>query len=208
MGPIPRRSFIVEPLPLKTTDYIVHLASTVIRKLPPPLVRLLLLVDLALCVLPFWAWFAFRRWTGVALSMKEMRERYVRGARFAAAHFRHSFQGTGFTNLSWRSPAIRFSDARERSDYAPRGSCGSCCNCCTTHWLPGGERAVCPLLGDDGCMVFGGLYWDHFNCGRYPYKPIDTRAYDCPRFEGPIEVPDALPADFTFSPTPLERLRR
>ena len=108
-----------------------------------------------------------------------------------------------FEDAHWSDPPIRSSVTSQRMDYQPAGSCGTCQNCCTTHWMPPLERQSCPLLGAEGCTVYGGLYWDYFNCGRYPSTPPDTLAYDCPRFERPVHIPDALPSELE-----LEQLSR
>lgn len=206
MGPIPRKSFIVEPEPLSLGSRLVHLGSRLVRMLPAPLVRAVLLTDIVLCVLPFWGRWAYRRWSGVWLSGAEFRRVYRQGIRFVAGHLAHTNEGTGLGMVEWTARPIRSAPVRERSDYRTPGSCGTCRNCCTTHWLPEAQRAECPFLGKDGCRVYGGLWWDYYNCGRYPARARDVRAYDCPRFEGPVEIPDALPADFPLVPAAPEEV--
>ena len=208
MGPIPRRSFIVEALPLRGSDRLIHAISRLVRRLPHRLVRIVLLFDLAFCVIPFWAWFVYRRWTGRWPDASEMRKLQLRGFRFGLAHIRHHSEGTGAFQIDWGSAPIRNAKATERQDYEHRGSCMSCRNCCTTTWLPPAEQLTCPLLGPEGCRIYGGVYWDYFNCGRYPYRPKDTQAYGCPRFEGPLEVPDVLPAEVGAEATWSHTLRQ
>ncbi|MHC4393073.1 MAG: hypothetical protein ACYS22_17410 [Planctomycetota bacterium] len=127
----------------------------------------------------------------MSLSATEMRERYIQGIRFMSGQLAHTGGGTGIDMIKWGSKPIRGANVTERADYADKGSCGSCRNCCTTHWLP--EPVACPFLGDDGCRIYGGVWWDYMNCGRYPAEPVNTIVYDCPRFERPIEIPDVLP---------------
>ena len=102
--------------------------------------------------------------------------------------------GTGAWTVDWGSGPVRSSPTRERPDAPTPGTCGTCKACCTTSWLPEAERLYCPFLGKRGCRIYGGVYWDHFNCGRYPYTPAASLHYDCPRFERPVTIPDALPA--------------
>jgi len=204
VGPIPRRSFIVEALPLRGADRLVHGVSRLVRSLPPRLVRIILMLDIAFCVMPFWAWFAYRRWTGRWPDASEMRKLQLEGLRFTVAHMRHHSEGTGAFHVGWGSAPVRNARATERPDYPSKGSCMSCRNCCTTSWLPPAERFSCPLLGPDGCRIYGGVYWDYFNCGRYPYRPKDTRAYECPRFEGPLQIPDSLPAEIGVEAPQIE----
>jgi hypothetical protein len=156
-----------------------------IRKLPVFAVRILCFIDLTLCLIPFWGYFAHRRWTRRRLSPGEFAPMYVRGVRFVLKHLRHTGQGTGPFAMSWLSAPVRRSPLPERSDHATRNSCGACRNCCTTHWLPEAEKVVCPLLSEAGCTVYAGIYWDYFNCGRYPAEPPHTRIYDCERFGAP-----------------------
>jgi hypothetical protein len=74
----------------------------------------------------------------------------------------------------------------------PRGSCGSCRNCCTTAWLPEEKRVNCPfLLATGGCRIYGGIWWDYFNCGRYPARPQAVAYYSCPRFDAAARQEEA-----------------
>ncbi len=84
--------------------------------------------------------------------------------------------------MDWFSAPVRGCQQPENPSYEPKGSCGTCKNCCTTHWLPEAEREKCSFLGEKGCTIYGGIWWDHFNCGRYPATPNVVAAYSCPRF--------------------------
>ncbi|MBI3725504.1 hypothetical protein HY251_16360 [bacterium] len=163
----------------------LHDASRAIRRLPPLWVRLLMALDFFLCVfVPPWTYFWFCRWTGKLLSPREFSKLLGTGIRFAWAHVKHTGEGTGALNVDWSSPPVRSCQTKERSEHFPRGSCGTCKNCCTTGWLPEGKRLACPFLGEGGCTIYGGIYWDYFNCGRYPATPAAVSHYSCPRFEG------------------------
>ncbi len=162
----------------------VEKVSARLRLLPPLAVRILCLVDILLSVTPCWAYFLYRRWTGRRISIMEFAPIYARGCRFVAKHLWNTGEGTGPFSLSWvREGPVRRSPLAERAGHFPAGMCGTCKNCCTTHWLPEGEREDCPYLGPDGCRVYGGLWWDYFNCGRYPATAAHLRIYDCKRFE-------------------------
>jgi hypothetical protein len=164
-------------------------ATNAVRRLPPLWVRYLILLDLFLAfVMPLWAWFALSRWRGRIVGPRETFRFYVQAVRFAWVHLRHASEGsgTGAFNIDWRSGPIRSSVGKERADWGQRGTCGTCQKCCTTNWLPEGERVSCPFLGASGCTIYGGVYWDYFNCGRYPVKPEGVAAYACPRFEGAL----------------------
>lgn len=157
--------------------------SRQVRRLPPIVVRVLTLIDIVLGVTPCWAYFLYRRWTGRRISIGEFAPIYARALRFVAKHLAHTGEGTGPFSLPWLSAAaVRRSPVAERADHEPKGSCGTCKNCCTTHWLPAAEREDCPYLGPHGCRVYGGLWWDFFNCGRYPATPAMVPVYDCERF--------------------------
>jgi hypothetical protein len=168
-------------------------SERVIRRLPPPLIRLLCMIDLTLSLVPFWAYFCYCRWTGTRIGLDRFVHIYPRGVRFVLKHAAHSTQGTGPLGTDWLSGPIRRAQLPERHDWANRGSCGTCRNCCTTHWLPPEERLTCPLLSAGGyCGVYAGVWWDYLNCGRYPVEPAFTKYYDCKRFGAP--VPSFSPA--------------
>jgi hypothetical protein len=166
------------------------------RGLPPRLLRALIVLDLLLWVLPPWAWLFYWRWTGVTLGWRDFARLWPQGLRFAYQHTFHPSDGTGIFSVDWSSTAVRRCERPERADHQPRGSCGTCTNCCETHWLPEAKRTKCPMLGERGCLAYGGVYWDFFNCGRYPAVPGAVSAYSCPRFEGilkPRQLPIAAP---------------
>lgn len=168
-----------------------------IRRLPPLWVRALVMSDLVLaCVLPPWAWFTMSRWLGRLLGPIEFARLYGRSVGFVWQHLVHTGEGTGALNVDWHAPAVRGCPREENAAYEPKGSCGSCKNCCTTYWQPPEQRKSCPMLSATGCMIYGGLYWDHFNCGRYPAEPSAVSHYGCPRFVGPsftFPLPVKLP---------------
>lgn len=171
-----------------------------IRKLPVVLVRVLLMLDLALFFIPFWGWFAYRRWSGRNLTAAQFRPIYTKGCRFAVKHIMHTGGGTGPLSMSWTTPTVRKAPLPERLDFPTPGSCGTCKNCCTTHWLPPAEREACGFLGEKGCTIYGGMWWDHFNCGRYPADFPHTQVYDCRRF-------GITPAEYFETPAPEPRRR-
>jgi hypothetical protein len=152
------------------------------RLLSPFWLRLLLLFDLFLGVFPPWAWFLYWRWTGKRLGPQEAWRRYLQALRFGESHLQHARHfATGVSALSWNAPARRHTEASERQDYGSPGSCGSCQNCCTTYWDADKARP-CPFLNEQGCGIYGGLWWDHSNCGPYPKTQNQIQAYNCPRF--------------------------
>ena len=154
-----------------------------LRALPYPVTRMLLVCDLALgTVLPLWGWWLYRRWTRTRIGFRSYWPIYKRSFQFAWKHFRRGPSHTGLWTTDWRSPPMRRTHARERADHSPRGSCGACTKCCRTSWLPPAEQVACPFLGDLGCTIYGSLYWDYFNCGRYPTGEPELRVYACPRF--------------------------
>jgi hypothetical protein len=169
-----------------------------IRDLPVLLVRILCIIDLALFFVPWWGWFGYRRWTGRRIGAREFRPLYAQGARFVVKHLRNSGGETGPFALSWFSHTVRKAPLPERLDFPARGSCGTCRNCCTTHWLPEAERETCSFLGERGCNAYGGVWWDYFNCGRYPADFHLTSVYDCRRF-------GITPAEYFERPAPEPR---
>jgi hypothetical protein len=161
--------------------------SRAIRRLPPRVVRILLILDLALLAFPFWAWLFIYRWTGRRLGLRASIYHYFNGWRFVLAHLRHTDQGTGPFSMDWSAPPVRGCTLPQAPAYEPKGSCGTCRNCCTTHWLPEEKRVSCNFLVKSGCSIYGGLYWDYFNCGRYPAQPMALASYSCPRFAGAFD---------------------
>lgn len=162
-----------------------------LRALPHPLTRALIVADLALgTIIPFWGWWLYRRWTRKRIGLRSYWPIYNRSLKFTWRHLRRGPSHTGMWTTDWRSPPLRQTRARERADYFPRGSCGTCSKCCRTSWLPPAKQVACPFLGDDGCTIYAGLYWDYFNCGRYPTGEPELRVYACPRFtvSGPDEA--------------------
>lgn len=148
------------------------------------LVRLLIVTDLVLCLNPAWAWFLAWRWTGRALGLREFARRYAQATRFVISHVRHARAGGGIGawSVDWLSPPVRGARFQENAGWSPQGSCGTCSQCCSTVWLPEPERTPCPLLTDTGCGVYGGVFWDYFNCGRFPVDQAWADSYACPRF--------------------------
>ena len=165
-----------------------------------------MVLDFALAVLvpPFWTYFWFCRWSGKVLSAREFWFFLRHGLPFAIEHLRHRGGGTGALSVDWSSPPVRSCQGRERVDHFPRGSCGTCKNCCTTNWLPEKDRLTCPYLTAQGCSIYGGIYWDYFNCGRYPSTPSAVDFYACPRFEGitkrPVVATPAVAASANGAP--------
>lgn len=178
-----------------------------IRRLPPLAVRLLLAVDFALCILPPWAWFLMSRYEGRLVGLREFVGLYWRAVKFVKAHAGHTGQGTGALNVDWTSDPIRSCKRPENPGYEPQGSCGTCQNCCTTNWLPAAERQSCPFLASKGCRIYGGVYWDYFNCGRYPTTANAVSSYSCPRFEGIFApgMPAVAAGESLPRPLPLAR---
>lgn len=179
----------------------VERASDVLRRLPPRLVRGLIMADMALgLACPPWGYFFFSRWSGRLLGPREFAKLGMGAYRFVWAHITHNAEGTktGAFYVDWTAPPVRRSLGRERADWANKGGCGTCMQCCSTTWRPEGQRVSCPFLGGKGCTIYGGLYWDYFNCGRYPAEPAGVAYYGCPRFEGifePRKVPEAASAE-------------
>ena len=177
----------------------VSWVSDRIRRLPPPIIRFLALADLFLSVIPFWAHFFYNRWTGQRVTREQFIPIYRRGVRFFLAHLKHGAEGTtGPLALDWALGPVRRASLPESPSWNARGSCGTCRNCCTTHWLPEKERLTCAFLQPNGfCGVYGGIWWDYMNCGRYPAEPAFTKYYDCQRFAAP--APSYAPAALAFS---------
>jgi hypothetical protein len=170
---------------VRPLDAAVAAVAARVRRLPPVVVRVLCIIDIFCGVVPFWAYFLYRRWTGIRLSISEFAPIYARGCRFVARHLFNTGEGTGPFTLDWiREPPVRRSPLTERPGHAPKGSCGTCRNCCTTFWEPPGRRAPCPYLALESgqCNAHAGLWWDYFNCGRYPASPAVLPIYDCGRF--------------------------
>jgi hypothetical protein len=168
-------------------DWVKWVSAHVIRRLPPPVIRTLCIIDLALAFIPIWAWFHYNRWSGKRVSLEQFVKIYPKGVRFVLKHMAHSGQGTGPFALDWFTGPVRRASLPERPDWHARGTCGTCRNCCTTHWLPEPERATCPYLEPSGfCGAYGGVWWDYLNCGRYPAEPAFTKYYDCQRFGAPV----------------------
>lgn len=154
-----------------------------LRSLPYPLTRWLIVVDLTLATCnPFWAWWLYRRWTDRRISWSAYWPIYKRWWVFMWQHFRHGSSHAGLWSVAWRSPPMRHAKHEERADYQPKGSCGTCSNCCKTSWLPPAKQVACPFLAKNGCTIYGGIFWDYFNCGRYPTGEPEVRVYNCPRF--------------------------
>lgn len=174
---------------------LVAWLGTLIRRLPLPVIRVLLLTEVFLSATnPFWAFFAYRRWTGLRVSPREFVGIWLQGFRFTRQHIRHTGEGSGPFEVGFFDPPVRSSGMAERADWGTTGGCGSCRNCCTTNWLPEDERTACVFLGERGCRVYGGVWWDHFQCGRYPAQEWQLAVYRCERFEEPApKPPRALP---------------
>jgi hypothetical protein len=164
-----------------------------VRRLPPRLARIIIIVDMALGAFPLWAYFFYCRWTGRLLGPREFLRHYVRGIQYTWAHAVHNAAGvkTGAFYVDWRTPPVRRTLGVERADWSSKGACGTCQKCCSTVWRPEGKRATCPFLGERGCTIYGGVYWDYFNCGRYPVEPLHVSYYECPRFVGVFDKPVA-----------------
>lgn len=147
-------------------------------------VRLLIALDVILCLHPAWAWFLAWRWTGRLLNPLEFARLYVQAVRFVVAHVKHGLSGGGIGawSVDWLSPPVRGAKFPENTSWSPQGSCGTCSQCCSTVWLPEPERISCPMLTDKGCGVYGGKFWDYFNCGRFPVAQAWADSYACPRF--------------------------
>ena len=84
--------------------------------------------------------------------------------------------------LNGHPPPVRRADWPEQPSWSPPGSCGTCRQCCATPWLQPEKSVTCPFLGEKGCQVYGGVFWDYGNCGRYPESPEGVTAYRCPLF--------------------------
>lgn len=160
-----------------------------IRRLPPLLVRVIVVIDLLLCVNPTWAWFLVWRWTGRLLMPHEALKLYLRAALFVLRHVQNVGHGIGAWTVGWFSPPVRRASWPDRPGWTPAGACGTCRKCCSTSWLPPEKAVSCPFLGESGCQVYGGVYWDYFNCGRYPESPVAIEAYRCPRFLPVVSPP-------------------
>lgn len=153
-----------------------------IRRLPAIVVRALVALDLILCLHPAWAWFLMWRWTGRAVGPVEGAKLYWRAIKFVVRHLQNAGAGTGAWTVDWLSPPVRRASWPEQPSWATPGSCGTCRQCCATPWLPPEQSVACPFLGEKGCQVYGGVFWDYGNCGRYPESAQGVRAYRCPRF--------------------------
>ncbi len=161
-----------------------------LRGLPYSLTRSLIVADLALGTInPLWGWWLHRRWTNNPITWQSYWPIYKRSLAFTWKHVRRGPSHTGLWSVEWRSPPVRRAHVKERNDYHPKGSCGTCTNCCKTSWLPPVEQVACPFLNDSRCTIYGGLYWDYFNCGRYPTTDPEIRVYGCPRFAPRTELP-------------------
>jgi hypothetical protein len=174
----------------------LDLGAQAVRRLPPRTARVLIMLDLILAgLVPPWTYFFFSRWKGRVLGPREFFSLYARGFRFAWEHLVHMLRGaeTGALFVDWSAPPARRTLGVERPDWPTKGTCGTCMKCCSTTWLPEGKRATCPFLGAKGCTIYGGLYWDYFNCGRYPAIPEGVSYYECPRFVGVFEPRPRLP---------------
>ncbi len=162
----------------------VVVGATWLRRLPPRVVRVAVALDVTLALVhPAWAWLLMWRWTGRALGLRSFLRFCLQSTRFIWLHLLHAGNGTGGWSVDWRSPPVRRATRAERPDWLAPGGCGTCKNCCTTSWLPPRQAASCPFLGQAGCTVYGGVFWDYFNCGRYPDKPQVIAAYGCARFD-------------------------
>ena len=162
-------------------------ALTGIRRLPPLVVRLMVLADLGLGLFPPYAWWLLRRWTGRTFTLGELLVAWPKGVVFCVQHMIHALRGeSGLGVVRWNQRPVRQAPMSEREDHLPAGSCGSCYNCCQTYWMPDKLRLTCPLRDDSGCQAYGGLWWDYFNCGSYPVEPEQLATYDCPRFDGAV----------------------
>lgn len=157
------------------------------------LVRLVILIDAMLALHPAWAWFLAWRWTGRMIHPVAFARGYFQAVRFVLEHARHGRQGgsVGAWSVDWFSPPLRRAAFRENVAWTPRGSCGTCRQCCSTTWLPEPDRVFCPFLTERGCGVYGGLFWDYFNCGRFPVDISWADSYACPRFGSTRRLPMA-----------------
>ncbi|NIP45785.1 MAG: hypothetical protein GWN21_05290 [Gammaproteobacteria bacterium] len=154
-----------------------------LRFLPPAFIRSLIVADLTLATCnPLWGWWLYRRWTDRSITWRGYWPIYKRWLVFTWQHYRYGKSHAGLWAIAWRSPPMRHARHSERDDYQPKGSCGTCSNCCKTSWRPPAEQVACPFLGENHCMIYGGLFWDYFNCGRYPTGQPELRVYACPRF--------------------------
>ena len=174
-------------------------AQSFSRGLSYLLTRVLICGDLALGTLnPLWGWWLYKRWTTKEISWPIYWPIYKRWLAIAWKHFRHGQSHTGLWSTAWCSPPVRHTRHEERIDYRPKGSCGTCSNCCKTSWLPPAEQVACPFLDNNKCTIYGGLFWDHFNCGRFPAAEPELHVYKCPRFVtgsliGAIEIRSDMP---------------
>lgn len=148
------------------------------------IVRLAIILDAIMAINPAWMWFLAWRWTGRAASPRELAAGYVQALRFVFKHAQHAVKGGGIGawSVDWFSPPVRGAKFPENDDWRPQGSCGTCRQCCSTVWLPEQDRVNCPFLTDKGCGVYGGMFWDYFNCGRFPIDIGWADSYACPRF--------------------------
>lgn len=161
-----------------------------LRRLPFPVTRVLITADLLLgTLIPPWGWWLYRRWTRKLIGWRTYWPIYKRSLQFTWKHILHGQSHTGLWSVAWTSPPMRRTRTEERADHRPRHSCGTCTNCCRTTWLPPEERVACPFLDNNRCTIYGGLYWDYFNCGRYPIGEPELRVYECPRFTFGREIP-------------------
>jgi hypothetical protein len=176
----------------KVADFLSERPSgwlqSFLRLLPYPLTRALIVADLALATCnPLWGWWLYRRWTDVSITWRAYWPIYKRWLAFTWQHYRYGRSHAGLWSIAWRSPPVRHAQHEERTDHHPKGSCGTCNNCCKTSWLPPADQIACPFLGKNYCMIYGGLFWDYFNCGRYPTGEPELRVYACPRFVVGVE---------------------
>lgn len=55
--------------------------------------------------------------------------------------------------------------------------CNMCARCCTEIRCPMLDRAT------NRCRSYDSLFWQYFNCGRYPLNEKQIRYYGCPKWE-------------------------
>ncbi len=163
---------------------MVKKSANLIRKMPPVIVRIMIVFDLVMMVNPVWFWWFLYRHKGETYTVRKLILVYIKTMRFTLEHFlmAHKHKTVGTLNIDLFNPPRSESILRGGIYLSPDQPCGTCKNCCSTTWLPLEKQLPCPLLSTTGCGVYKGIIWDYMNCGRYPFNRESVEFYQCPRY--------------------------